>query len=129
MRSVPTWLRIWLLIQLAGFVVGSLLVRHAGSWVRIVFWAALAALLGWAMWKHAKGAWVVALFLAGWSLIGGLGVIVVVTEGFHRDFAWFLWGFLLAVAELATLLSRSARAWVNEPTERKWSYVPKQQDG
>lgn len=121
--AIPLWLCLWLLVQVATLVIGPLLDPDPSSWLVVPVWASFLAILGWAMWKHAKGAWVVAVFLAIWSLIGGLPVLVAWTQGFDRDFAWFLWGLVLGLVDLAILLSRQARDWVNEPTERKWTYA------
>ena len=122
--AFPNWLRLWLVVQAAGLAAASLLDPDGVGWTRLVVWGAIAVVLAFGMWKHAKGAWVVAVILAIWSLIGSIPVVFVWTMDFDRNLAWFLWGLVLAVSDLGILLSRQARDWVNEPTERKWHYVP-----
>ena len=122
--SLPKWLDLWLSVQAAGFVVGPLLDPDRFRWTTLAVWGAITAILAFGMWKHANGAWVVAVILAIWSLIGSIPVVFVWTMDLDRNFAWFLWGLVLAVSDLGILLSRQARDWVNEPTQRKWTYVP-----
>jgi uncharacterized membrane protein YfcA len=74
------------------------------------------------MYKHAKGPWVIAVALAILGVIGGVTSVFAWRSPFDQHFAWVLAYFLLAIADLAVLVSRPARAWVNEPPERKWSY-------
>jgi hypothetical protein len=74
------------------------------------------------MWSHAKGASLACVFLAIWGVIGGFPVFLLF-DTFDRNLLWFLWGFVFSLADLAILLSRPARTWVKEPTERKWHHA------
>lgn len=121
--AIPLWLRLWLAVQIIFFVVDPLLAPQRGSLMRALVWALIMLVIGRAMWKRSKAAWVVAVLLAIWSLITALPLLFAWTRGFDRAFAWFLWGFVVGLADLAILLSRQARDWVNEPTERKWTYA------
>jgi len=122
-NGFPTWLRVWLALQAVGLIMG--LVREgsgSAGFFRFAFWFVLLGALSWGMYKHAKGAWVIAVALAILGVIGGVTSLFAWRSPFDQHFAWVLGGFLLVIADLAVLVSRPARAWVNEPTNRKWSY-------
>lgn len=121
--SIPTFLRIWIGLQILALVVGELLrASRSGALLWSLIWTVVMLLLAWAMWKHAKGAWLAAVILAAFAIVGGIPALWVWTQGFDRNWLWFAWGLTFGVADLGVLLSRQARDWVNQPTERRWTY-------
>ena len=121
--SLPTFLRIWIGLQILGLVVGQLLKPFPSARLQWLGASTLIVLLlGWAMWKHAKGAWVVAVTLGGFAIVGGLPALWGWSQGIDRRWLWLAWGLVFGVANLVVLLSRQAHEWVNQPTERRWTY-------
>jgi hypothetical protein len=74
------------------------------------------------MLRHSKGAWFVAVFFAALGLISAPGYM-------EDSRAFAIWGLVISAIDLGILLSPQARNWVNQPTERKWRYPPKEKDG
>lgn len=120
---LPMWLRAWLALQVVTPVIGVLLDPGDPRLMRSVVWSIFLFLLGWAMWRHAKGAWFVAVFLGGGAVLGGLPALWLWTESTGPDFVWLAYGLAFGVADLAILLSHSARDWVSQPVQRKWNYA------
>ncbi|MDP9067964.1 MAG: hypothetical protein M3N53_06425 [Actinomycetota bacterium] len=123
LTTVPLWLRLWLALQVVFLLMDPLLAPKPGPTVQSLVWVMVMFVLGWGMWKHAKLPWVIAVALATLSVIGGLPVLWMWRQGLTQAFVWLGAGLVLGAAELAILLSRPTRDWVNEATDRKWDYA------
>ncbi len=120
-EPMPNFLKAWIGLQLISFVVGPILDPVNGmSWGRLLGWILIAAALAYGLACHSRAAWVIALLFAGLSLLGGLRVFTGLVEGLDRESVWEAWGLLFGVADLAILLSPQAKAWIKEPTVRRW---------
>lgn len=128
---MPVFLKAWGAVQVVGFVAsGMFFERTDAVWVRWLFWIPILLAIGAAMLRHSKGAWAAAVILGAFALLGGLPVLGLLSsaETDGEELAWLLYGCAFAVADLSILFSRSARAWVNEPTTRAWTYTPRNKD-
>jgi hypothetical protein len=120
---VPTFLKLWV-----GLGVVSPIVSRAidpvfeWSWPRAVGGVIFTFLLGITMLRHSKGAWFVAAFFAALGLVGAPGYM-------DESRAFAIWGLVVSSLDLGILLSPQARNWVNQPTERKWTYTPRKERG
>ncbi len=97
----------------------SLSPEEWGPAIRVGVWAVILAFLAFAMLRHAKGAWVAALALAGLGLLGGFRFVTLFHEARDKIFWFYLSGFVISALDVAVLVSRSARNWVNQPVTRK----------
>jgi ribosomal protein S27E len=119
---VPTFLKLWAGLQIASTaVLGLIFPVSEWSWSRAVGGLVIPFLLFVTMLRHSKGAWAVAVLLA---LLG-----LIFAPGFWDESpAYVISGLIFIALELGVLLSPQAREWVNQPTERKWTYTPKKQE-
>lgn len=70
--------------------------------------------IGWAMWRRSKGAWVAAVFFSLWAVAASLLTLLTWPgQGSGPYVTWFGFGLLIGLAEMAVLLSRPARRWVD----------------
>lgn len=108
---IPTWLRLWLALQVVSFAIAPLLWPATETVIRSLVWTMIMLAIGWAMWRRSKAAWIAALVLATWSIYTSLAVPLI------HD-AWVIWpalGLIGGLAEFVILLSPQARRWINGP--------------
>ena len=120
-EGLPTFLKIWIVVQVIGLAGGVVLnPNHYAVVASTLFWGFIAAVITYSLARHSKTAWVISILLASLSILGGLNFLMAVSAG--RTSATLTSGFGLAfgVSELAILVSAQARAWVNQPTIRRW---------
>jgi hypothetical protein len=115
----PSFLKAWIGLQVVAFVVGPRLDPRAGvPWGSLAIWIVIVAALAYGLAYHSKVAWVLSILLGTIGLFGATALLG--SDGWDRETVWFAWGLLIGLAQLAILLSPSARAWIKEPTIRRW---------
>ena len=123
--EAPLSVKAWALVYVATFLIGFVLGPGEIQWIQTAFWALIGAALIRAVLLHSRMAWVIALILAVLTLLGGLSVATTMTDGVtERAVPWgaarSLLGLVTGVLELALLVTKATRAWVAQPTERRW---------
>jgi hypothetical protein len=120
--QIPDFLKLWFGLHIGGTVIFGLIDPISGwSWPRAAGGLVITFLLGISMLRHSKGGWFFAVLLTTISLLSAPGY-------FEDSPAYAVSGVAFSLVDLGILLSPQARSWVNQPTERKWTYTPKKQE-
>ena len=123
--EAPLSVQAWALVYVASFLIDMALGPGEIQWIQTGFWALIGAALIRAVLLHSRTAWIIALVFAAFTLWGGLSIATTVTDGeTERAVPWAaaqsLFALATGVLELALLVTQATRAWVAQPTERRW---------
>jgi hypothetical protein len=119
--EIPTFLKLWVGLGVVANIVSRVTDPTFWSWSRAAVGLVITFLLALSMLRHSKGAWFIAVLFASIGLISAPGY-------WNANRVYAVSGIVICILDLGILLSPQARNWVNQPTERKWTYTPKEQE-